>query len=193
MTLYGTPRSHFARIVRIVAAQLETDLDWVDVGNVGAPEPFGGNPLMRVPVLVDGERALYDSHDICVYLTEQAGVDPLRILQPGWEDRNRLTVIRGVMDAEVRLLLAERAGMATEGAVFDKARATIAQGVAWLEEQLDHDAALDYRWVAAVAMWDHLVACGNAVDAPQIAATAARLTTAHPALARTGPGVPVGG
>lgn len=186
LTLYGTPRSHFTRIVRICCLELSLEVQWIDVGNVGDTHPFGGNPLMQVPVLVDGDRTVWDSHNICLYLVERQGADPLGVATLDWSDRNRVAVIHGVMSAEVRLILAARAGMSLTGIFFDKARQTIRDGLAWLETHLGEPTRLTYPAVCAVAMWDHLLLYRNATpeDAPRLDQLLRPLAT-HPSLAQT--------
>jgi glutathione S-transferase len=186
--LYGTPRSHFTRIVRILCHELELEFRWCDVGNVGDTEAFGGNPLMQVPVLVDGERTVFGSHEICRYLVERQRADPLGVEAADWSARNLIGVIHGVMDADVRLVLAERCGMETTGAVFDKARETIRRGLAWIDERIDEQVGLAYPAVCAVAMWDHLLLYENAdgAEAPRLDRLARRLGERE-SVARTRP------
>jgi glutathione S-transferase len=187
-TLYGTPRSHFTRIVRILCHELSLDVDWVDVGNVGVAQAFGGNPLMQVPVLVDGEHAVWDSHDICRYLVERQGADPLGIESLDWAGRSLVSVVQGVMIAAVRLVLAERCGMETTGPFFDKARETIRRGLEWIDERIESQVGLTYPAVCAVAMWDHLLLYRHAeqADAPRIDRVVQRLGE-HASIARTRP------
>ncbi len=175
--LHGTPRSHFTRVVRILCHELGLEVEEVDIGNAGTSEAFGGNPLMQVPVLVDGERAVWSSHDICRYLVERQGADPLGIESLDWQRRNLVSVIHGVMSAEVRLILAERCGMDTTGGVFDKARETLRRGLAWIDERIEGEVGLTYPAVCAVAMWDHLLFYGNAerAEAPRLARVVERL------------------
>jgi glutathione S-transferase len=162
LQLHGTPRSHFTRIVRITCHELGLELESVDAGNVVAAQSFGGNPLMQVPVLVDGERVVWDSHNICRYLVERQGADPLGMESLDWARRNLVSIIHGVMSAEVRLILAERCEMDTTGAMFDKARETLRRGLLWIDERIESEVGLTYPAVCAVAMWDHLLFYGNA-------------------------------
>jgi len=175
--LYGTPRSHFTRIVRITCHELGLEVDSVDVGNVLTAESFGGNPLMQVPVLVDGEHTVWDSYNICRYVVEREGRDPLGMESLDWERRNLVSIIQGVMNAEVRLILAERSGMETTGPLFDKARETLRRGLSWIDERIESEAGLTYPAVCAVAMWDHLLFYRNAerAEAPQLARVVERL------------------
>ena len=171
LVLYGTPRSHFTRIVRILGHELGLEYQWIDVGNIGTAEAFGGNPLMAVPVLADGDRTIWNSHDICRYLVEREQADPLGVETLDWMGRRFLTVIHGVMNAEVRLILAERSGLETRGVVvFDKTRETIRQGLGWLDANVETYRGLTYPAVCVTAMWDHLLFYDNAsrVDAPAI-------------------------
>ena len=188
LQLYGTPRSHFTRVVRITCHELQLDFEWVDVGNVGVSESFGGSPLMQVPVLVDGDRTVWDSHNICRYLVERQGADPLGMESLDWVGRNLVSVIQGVMSTEVRLILAERCGMGTTGVVFDKARETIRRGLAWIDEHIEGHDGLDYPAVCAVAMWEHLLLYRNAErgQAPRLERVVAKLGE-HDSIARTRP------
>lgn len=175
--LYGTPRSHFTRIVRVVAHELSLPLAWVDVGNVGAAEAFGGNPLMQVPALDDDGHTIWGSDNVCRYLVERERKDPVGVTALDWRGRNLLSVIHGVMAAEVRLVLAERAGLSTDGEFFAKSRQTIRDGVAFVDTNLRDDGPLSYLQICAISMWDHLLLYDNAApgQAPRIEALGQRL------------------
>lgn len=71
-TLYYTPRSPYARKVRIVLAekQLPCQLQEIDIKNK-SPEFLSLSPIGKVPVLVDkGDLVLWDSTLIVEYLDE---------------------------------------------------------------------------------------------------------------------------
>ncbi|MBS0464098.1 MAG: glutathione S-transferase N-terminal domain-containing protein, partial [Proteobacteria bacterium] len=63
MQLHYTPRSHFARKVRIVLGALAIPCELVDAGNAAGSDPaqFGPNPLLKVPTLVDGTQVVFES------------------------------------------------------------------------------------------------------------------------------------
>lgn len=189
LILYGTPRSHFTRIARILLHELELDFRFEDVGNVGSNAAFGGNPLMQVPVLTDGERSVFESHRICEYLVERQQADPLGITQLDWDAKNYVSVVHGVMNAEVRLILAARCGMPTTGGVFDKAREVLEHGVSWLEERCPAKASLSYPTVCAAVMWDHLRCCDMIPYdyAPRLHALAQRMNETYESFAATPP------
>jgi glutathione S-transferase len=163
--------------VRILCHELGLEVELVDAGNVGTSQAFGGNPLMQVPVLVDGERTVWESHNICRYLVERQGSDPLGIESLDWRGRNLVSVIHGVMSAEVRIVLAERCGMDSTVGVFAKARETLRSGLSWIDGRIEDHERLTYPAVCAAAMWDHLLLFRNAArgDAPRVERVVERL------------------
>lgn len=161
MQLHYTPRSHFSRKVRILLDGLGVEVELIDAGNVAeaSPAPYGPNPLMKVPTLIDGTQSIFDSDHIAAYLVRKFDpADRFDVLATDAETLNARVVMNGVMAAEVELILAERTGLDTRThRRFDKLRESIHQGLAWLE-------ARSGRWPRdptylafhVVAMWDHL-------------------------------------
>lgn len=162
LQLIGTPLSHFTRKIRILLAELGIEFDFVRAPGVlaAAPATYGGNPLMRVPALVDGEATLIDSDHIARYLVRKHDpTDRLGVCRDGARDLNRLAVVNGIMANEVVLILAKRGGLTdVEGvAYFRKLAAAIDHGLVWLDEDADVEAAsFDYGDIATVCMWQHI-------------------------------------
>jgi glutathione S-transferase len=146
LQLLGTPLSHFTRKVRIVLAELGVEFEFVRAPGVLAPATasYGGNPLLRVPALVDGDVTLIDSDHIARYLVR---------------DLTRLALVNGIMANEVVLILARRGGLTDiEGvAYFRKLTAAIDNALAQLDQDIDVDApGLDYGDIATICMWQHI-------------------------------------
>lgn len=164
MKLIYTPRSHFTRKVRILLAALGIEVELVDIVNAGSDDPavFGPNPLMKVPVLVDGECAVYESDHIAAYLVRRHDPDDrFGVLATDPDQLNARAVMNGVMALEVELVLAGRSGMDTAQPRFDKMRAGIAQGLAWLDARHDlFPDAPSYLGFHLVSMWEHLALYG---------------------------------
>ena len=167
LRLLSTPNSHFSRKVRILSSASNIDLELVDIGNVASNSllQFGNNPLMKVPTLVDSHSVVFDSDHIAQYLTRK--FDPIDKYSVFVEDANSLnlrSVMNGIMSTEVELILSERSGLHTGGLVrFDKHRAAITHGLAWLERQADSFPSSrepieqpSYADFHLVCMWDHL-------------------------------------
>ena len=165
MQLVGTPLSHFTRKVRIVAAELAVPLDFQTLPATtgvmtGTPDAYANNPLMRVPILVDGETRILESDHIVRYLVGRFDpADRLGVRNDTPDALNRLAVLNGVMQNEVVLILAKRGGLEEIGKVvyFQKLTAAIDGALAWLDARTDPDAAgFDYRDIVTICMWQHL-------------------------------------
>jgi glutathione S-transferase len=187
--LVGTPLSHFTRKIRVLALELgiELEMRWSPGVLTPAGEAYGDNPLLRVPALIDGDVTVIDSDHIARYLVgchdpaDRFGVRCERVA-----DGNRLAVIGGIMADEVTLLLAQRAGGDVSSGYFVKRRDAIVRGLAWLDANTG-DGELDYRDIALVCMWQHLLHYRIvALEAPNIAARVARFAD-RPSVRRTAP------
>ena len=163
--LHLTPQSHFSRKVRIVLAELGLEYECAYAPDLlsRAPSDFGGNPILRVPVLEDGEEWVVESDAITRYLLEtyDGGRDRFHYFGMTPPQRNALSILSAIMGAEVELILSQRSGIgADEGRLyFARYRGVIRHGLSWIEE---HAAALwppadfSYLDVALICMWDHL-------------------------------------
>lgn len=160
LKLYCTPRSHFSRKVRILLDAWKLGHELVDIGNVAddASKEFAGNPLMKVPTLVDGDIWLIDSDHIAQYLTlTYHPGDPFNVLLKKPELLNLRAVMNGIMAAEVELLLAKRTGTDISQPRYQKLQKAIAQGLDWLEQNAGLFAGPpDYQDFHLVCLWDHL-------------------------------------
>ncbi|MCG8503215.1 MAG: glutathione S-transferase [Sphingomonadales bacterium] len=161
MRLFYTPRSHFSRKVRILLSALNLNVELMDAGNVADSdhEPFGPNPLMKVPTLVDGSQTIIESDHIAQYLVNQYDPgDRFGVLTQDVQQLNARSVMNGVMAAEVELILAQRTGIETDKLQrFNKIRESIVSGLNWLEQHPDHfPEEPTYSGFHLVCMWDHL-------------------------------------
>lgn len=171
--LVGTPLSHFARKVRVLLDLYQQPYAFEDIGNVAftkLPSDAGGNPMLRVPVLHIGDDMLIESDHIASYLVDRLDADHDRyeVLSRKLSDLNVRAIINGVMNEEVKLIVAGRHQLETEGVTyFEKSRASMQHGLQWLEQH--HRLFLPepqpkYRDLHLVCLWDHLAYYGNIVD-----------------------------
>lgn len=125
MKLYFTPRSHFARKVRILLELYAIDYEQVDIGNVADSDKknFNDNPLMKVPVLLDGEQSIIDSDNIAQYIVKKYDKsDRYEVFTESIFDLNARAILNGIMSEEVKVILAERTYVPIEQyPFFDKA------------------------------------------------------------------------
>lgn len=162
ISLFASPLSHYARKDRILLDLYGIDYEFKSVGEVGGTslEAFAQNPLMKVPTLVDGPTWIVDSDHIARYLVRKYDPkDRYRVLDEDIAVLNARAILNGIMQEEVKLILAHRSGVPTEQyAFFDKARKAIDQGLQWLEDRADlfnaeKPAYLDFH---LVCLWEHL-------------------------------------
>lgn len=143
MKLYGTPRSPFARNVRVLLFEkgLHDGVEWIDVNPlIDPPELTAKNPLGLVPTLVlDDGRALFDSLVICDYIDALA--EPRLIPKDGDEaiETGRLRAMtQGIMDLTVKSVLEMRRPPATMSMdALDRWKSQIERTVDVLEAEAD--------------------------------------------------------
>lgn len=182
MKLYFTPKSHFSRKVRILLDAWGLDATLEDVGNVAAASApaFGPNPLMKVPTLVDGDRTIFDSDHIALYLASLHDPnDQFAVATRDVDALNARAVMNGIMAAEVEIILARRTGIDT-GAHrrFAKILSSIPAGLAYLESHVEvFTGPPSYAGFHLVSLWDHLALYEVVpLDYPRLAVHVARIT-----------------
>lgn len=161
MRLFLTPLSHFSRKVVIVLEELELEYEREYVPDLLSADPadFGGNPVLRVPVLEDGDAWVVESDAIARYLVEKYDPkDRFVLMRMPPAQRNALAFLSSIMGAEVELLLSKRAGTPHDR-FFARYEAVIEHCLAWVEQ---HAADLwppedfSYLDIALTCMADHL-------------------------------------
>lgn len=160
MKLYATPLSHFSRKVRILLDHLSIPYEFKDVGNVaeGDLDTFAGNPLLKVPVLVDGDSWLIESDHIAAHLVQKFDPsDRFNVLTRNSHDLNIRAVLNGIMTEEVKVILARRTGVPTDKyGFFDDALEAMKNGLQWLEDNADFNPSNPgYKDFHLVCAWEH--------------------------------------
>ena len=162
MKLYATPLSHFARKVRVLLELYAIPYDMINAGNMAEidMQEQGQNPLMQVPVLIDGDTWLIHSDHIAEYIVRQIDAeDQYKVLITESFHLNTRAIMNGIMDNEVKLVLGERTGIPIEQYVFfDKAKQSIHNALAWLEHNADRFSTenLTYQEIHLICLWQHL-------------------------------------
>lgn len=164
LRLYATPLSHFARKVRILLHELDVpfELHFVEDLLSSDPKDFGGNPILRIPTLVDGDAWVVESDQIARHCAERFDpTDRHAVLSLSLRQRNALSMINAAMAAEVEILLSQRSGIEEIESLkyFRRHYRVIEHCLAWLEEagpSLWTQQGLSYLDIALVCMWEHL-------------------------------------
>ena len=164
LILFLTPLSHFSRKVRVVVEELGLACELRYVPNLLSSDAadFGGNPILRVPVLLDGDVRVVESDAICRHLVETRDTegDRLGFFDRDVERRNALAFLAAVMGAEVEILLAGRAGLDSGPAApfFGRYHRVIRDSLAWIESEGERLWPEGFSWldVVLISAWDHL-------------------------------------
>jgi len=105
--LYGSQTSPFVRRLRLLLEPTLYDFVTLDIFSAAGRETLRRlSPVMKIPVLQDGDRLIYDSRVIQRYLADKGFVPRLN-----WQEENTLSVIDGVSDSLVNTLLLKRSGI----------------------------------------------------------------------------------
>jgi glutathione S-transferase len=162
MKFYSSLLSHYSRKARILLDLYEADYEFCDVGNVaeGDMKSFADNPLMKVPVLVDGANWIIESDHIAGYIVSKFDpADRYRFNPASLFHLNARAVLNGLMGDEVKIILARRAGVPTEKyTFFDDALEAIRNGLSWLETHADSFNANEpgYTEFHLTCAWEHI-------------------------------------
>jgi glutathione S-transferase len=109
-TIIGSAPSPYVRKIRMLLEGKEFTFKELDIyGPAGAAELHRVTPIHLIPVLLDGERKIYDSRVIFNYLNMIH-----RFENFDWDDENLLSIIDGGISAAVNLLLMKRSGLPVE-------------------------------------------------------------------------------
>lgn len=132
-TLIGSERSPFARVCRMLMIQNSISFDWKVLNFVDDPKDAAvlrsETPINKVPLLLDGDRKVFDSRVIVNYLTAKHG-----LRKPSLEEENAVSVINSCLDAGVILFLMRKDGFDTQGGGFflSRQRARVPEGLKYL-------------------------------------------------------------
>lgn len=162
LKLIATPLSHFARKARLLLDLYEADYEFVDIVSVIETDTkhFAGNPLMKVPILSDGENWLIESDYIAAYIVKKLDQsDRYNVETQNLFDLNARAVMNGIMADEAKYILARRMKTPVEdSAYFSKALKSISEGMGWLEDNSNKFDSKNFKYkeLHLYCLWQHL-------------------------------------
>ncbi|MFB9887387.1 glutathione S-transferase family protein [Balneatrix alpica] len=109
MKLVGSGTSPYVRRIRLLLVDQPYEFVDLNIYGEGREVLRQHSPTLQIPMLQDGEQALYDSRIIGRYLCAKLGHAPL-----SWQQENLLTLADAVNDANVVLLLSKRSELPVE-------------------------------------------------------------------------------
>ena len=169
MQLHGRSSSHFTRIPRIFAAELEVEYEFAPIRDLMSTDPdhFGGHPALKMPTLQTDAGIWYGSLPICRELAQCSDLN-LDIVWP--EDLQRRPVasnaqelVLTAMSTEVGLIMGKVSGIAADNSHQAKWRASLLGAMDWLEtnairaiDTLPPDRDLSLLEVSLFCLVEHL-------------------------------------
>lgn len=146
MKLYGSQTSPYVRRIRLLLAGTPHEFVNLNIFSGAGRETLAAiNPALRIPMLEDGDRAIFDSGVIYRYLAAKLGLAAL-----SWYQENQLTVINAVNDSLVMLLQCNRSGFDTndDKLFFNLQRERVATSLFVLEQQAANGEFASWDYVA---------------------------------------------
>jgi len=139
VTIIGRSSSHFTRVLRMFAAELQVEYRFQTVADLQARDPgsYGGNPALTVPSLHTSEGAWFGSLSACRQLARLASEKPAIV----WPEHlvvarlaNAQELVLQAMATDVTLLMSTH-GTGPDGTDYlDKLRQSLDNTLAWLED-----------------------------------------------------------
>jgi glutathione S-transferase len=168
MRLYGRSSSHFTRIARIFAAELELELEFTPIRDIMSldAEEYGGNPALKLPTLESPDGRWFGSLPISRELARHSELN-LDIVWPEQLEAalasNAQEMVLAAMATEVGLVLGKATGVAADNGHQAKLRASLLGTMAWLEEHagaaissLPVERDLSFLEVSLFCLMEHL-------------------------------------
>lgn len=154
MTLYGSLPSPYVRRIRMLLEGMDYRFEAVDLYNDEKRAEYASiSPIKKLPVLVDGEQTVFDSHVICEYLRRKQGAPDLPI-----EQHNLIAAIDGVNDSLIVLFMGTRSGLevSPSALLFKLQLERIPDTLAWLNAQATQGAFDEWHMatIALIALLD---------------------------------------
>lgn len=149
MTLYGSLPSPYVRRIRMLMEGMDYRFEPVDLYNDEKRAEYAEvSPIKKLPVLVDGDQTVFDSHVICEYLRRKQG----KAEQP-INELNLIAAIDAVNDSLIVLFMGTRSGLevSPDALLFKLQLERIPDTLAWLEKQAEQGAFAEWH-MATIAL-----------------------------------------
>ncbi|RCS28793.1 glutathione S-transferase [Rhodanobacter denitrificans] len=138
----GRSSSHFTRLVRVFAQELDVACEFVPVYDLASLDArdYAGNPALKLPVLTKDGATVFGAENICRVLAESAPAQR-RIVWPedarDLQARNAQELVWHAMQAQVQLGFGTQvAQLPADSIYFVKAAAGLRNALQWLDERL---------------------------------------------------------
>ena len=149
MTLYGSLPSPYVRRIRMLMDGMDYQFEAVEIYDDEKRAEYATvSPIKKLPVLVDGDQTVFDSHVICEYLRRKEGMPEQPI-----DEQNLVAAVDGVNDSLIVLFMGKRSGLevSEDTLIFKLQLGRIPDTLAWLEKQAELGAFAEWH-MATIAL-----------------------------------------
>jgi glutathione S-transferase len=166
LVLVGRSSSHFTRTARIFALELGISHELRPVLDLTSLDPatYGGNPALKVPVLLDADGPMFGAENVCRELARRSNARARVVLRGDSPDRlvaNAEEMALHAMATDVSLVMF--GASSGDRATPPKLRPSLENALAWLDERFDRvlaalpaDRVLSFLEVATFCTVEHL-------------------------------------
>lgn len=149
ITLYGSLPSPYVRRIRMFMEGMEYEFQPVNVYDDATRAEFAAiTPVRKLPLLIDGDTTIMDSHVICHYLGQKRGLP-----EPTIQQHNLVTVVDGATDSMIILFLGRRSELPVNAdkLLFKLQLERLPDSMNWLELQAKQGVFREWS-VATIAL-----------------------------------------
>ena len=140
--IHGRQSSHYTRLVRLLAHELDVPCVLVPIHDLlsGEPAAFAGNPALKLPALRDGDAVVWGSANACRWVARRSAGGEAAVAWP--EDArtplamNAHELVAHAMAAEVEVVFHEIVAQRPPDAASRKRRASLESTLDWLDANL---------------------------------------------------------
>lgn len=168
LVLYGRSSSHFTRVARMFAAEVEVEVSFAVVPNLLSEESsdYGENPALKVPTLRGPENSWFGAANICRELYRRSA-HQLAVVWPELVETallsNAQELVLHCMATEVGLIMHRAAKAEPDNALQRKMRLSLDRSLDWLEQHAEEalsmlppDRDLSFLEVTLFCLVEHL-------------------------------------
>jgi glutathione S-transferase len=155
--IIGSRTSPFVRIIRVLCAELniEYQLDEIPPFPKMVREDIDhikqNNPLMKVPVLIDGTQTILDSRIIASYLLQKSSPSHPHLNFPfNLDEENKISVIYGVLDSGILRFIMTQEKIDLNTGYMKKSYERMDAGLSFLNQKATNNQNFGFYTIALI-------------------------------------------
>lgn len=146
ITLYGSKPSPYVRRIRMLLHGTDFEFSVVNVyDDSGRADYAKITPIRKLPLVVDGDKTIFDSHVIANYLIEKLNLAPVTL-----EQHNLISGVDAVTDSLIILFMGKNSGLelSKDTLIFKLQYERIHDTLTWLEKEAESGVFSEWNYAA---------------------------------------------